>query len=160
MARKEVRVNENTTATAPDLSNLLRSLPEEARPFVLQFAEAIQARVVEDLRGEIEETAEDAVEEAIDNSDLERLVTAAIRDAMEETDIERAVEREIENADIEQMVQDAIERTKLDDTSERCEEVLDAAQAAAEQAETLASRWEEVSRGGFLRRLRWVVTGR
>jgi hypothetical protein len=125
------------------LSAVLASIPEAERPRWEQLADAILAEVGDQLA----EDAERAVENAAEEIDFD-------------TPAEEAVEREMRSIDLEERVQEAVEEAGLEDLHELCEETLDAANAAKAQAEAIAARLADVTHGGFLRRLRWLVTGR
>ncbi|MBX9736176.1 MAG: hypothetical protein K2X32_04555 [Phycisphaerales bacterium] len=137
----------NTTTT---LAAFLASIPEAERPRVEALADAILAEVGEQLADD----ATEAVEQAAEEIDFD-------------APAEEAIEREMRNIDVEEKVNDAIEEAGIDDLAERCEEALDGATAAKNQAERIASAVEDdaelfrsVTRGGLLRRLRWLAFGR
>jgi hypothetical protein len=158
------------------LSALLASIPEVERPRWEQFADAIIAEAREQLDETVGQNVSDAIEDvieravekgledAMDDLDLEQEAEDAVKEAVEDYDfddqIEDAIEKAMREFDIGDSVNNAIEEAGLDEIEERCSDVLDAAIAATEQAEILAKRMADISSGGVLRRLRWLLTGR
>lgn len=162
------------------IASFLASLPESERARFAAFHELLLVEVSEQVDLHVEDAVESAVEsavedeiakaiekgleEAMDDLDIAQEASDAIGEAVEDYDfddqIEDATEKGMRDLDIGEYVNNAIEEAGLDDLQELCSDVLDAATAAKEQAEILAKRMADISSGGFLRRLRWLLTGK
>jgi hypothetical protein len=144
------------------LSALLASIPEAERPRWEQLAEAIIVEAREQLDDAVGESVSDAiedvvgkaVEDAVEEIDFEDMAEDALRDAFEDYDIQEdvgnAIERAMRDIDFDDAVDEAVTN------NERLQEI----EQFAEKFDKAESVFESVSKGGFLRRLRWLLTGR
>lgn len=129
--------------TTSAVANFLVTIPQAERERLEAFADAL----LEEAGEQLADVADKAVNQAAEEMDFD-------------TPAEEAIARELRGIDLGQRIDDALEEAGLEDLAERCEESLELAMAATKQADDDAAHFRDVTRGGFFRRLRWLVTGR
>lgn len=124
-----------------ELDVRLDTLEENADEFITED------ELNNELQAKINDTVENAMDEALDDDDLEDRV-------------EDAVNKVVRDLDLSDAVKEAMREHDFEDTCERVEEVWDMVRSTTEQFKWADHTMIALSAGGFWRRLRWLITGR